>query len=314
MFSNTNKQSKTFTSLNPTRNSWFKTITHLLRKETISSENWDEAIELLVASDISYSTALNLVEEAQESYKQKQKSQTMPASDYLKEAIFNHLNSIEYHRSMATQGILLIILVVGVNGVGKTTTIAKLAKIHIDNGHSVLLGAGDTFRAAATEQLKILAEKIGCEVISQQPGADPAAVAYDAVQAAKARKFDVLIIDTAGRLHTKSNLMEELKKIKRVINDIQSESITETLLVIDATTGQNGLLQAEAFSNTVDCNGIILTKLDGTAKGGIVLSIIDKMKIPVLYIGTGESIDDLSEFDVNEFTEALFESKDIDDY
>ena len=286
----------------------------MLRKERISPDSWDEAIELLVASDISYSTASNLVEEAQEAYEKKVDTNFITASDYLKKAIFQHLNNSKSPIKTQKQKDLLVILVVGVNGVGKTTTIAKLAKTYMNDGNSVLLGAGDTLRAAATEQLKILADKIGCEVISQQPGADPAAVAYDAVKAAKARKFDVLIIDTAGRLHTKSNLMEELKKIKRVISDAVSESAIETFLIIDATTGQNGLIQAEAFSNAVDCDGIILTKLDGTAKGGIVISIIDKIHVPVLYIGTGESIDDLSEFDANEFTEALFESNATDNY
>tara|TARA_Y100000590_G_scaffold464521_1_gene634184 strand:- start:17798 stop:18742 length:945 start_codon:yes stop_codon:yes gene_type:complete len=314
MFSNTKKSSKTFMSLNPTRNTWFKNISRLLRKERISPDSWDEAIELLVASDISYSTASNLVEEAQEAYEKKADTNFITASDYLKKAIFQHLNNSKSPIKTQKHKDLLVILVVGVNGVGKTTTIAKLAKTYMNDGNSVLLGAGDTFRAAATEQLKILADKIGCEVISQQPGADPAAVAYDSVKAAKARKFDVLIIDTAGRLHTKSNLMEELKKIKRVISDAVSESAIETFLIIDATTGQNGLIQAEAFSNAVDCDGIILTKLDGTAKGGIVISIIDKIHVPVLYIGTGESIDDLSEFDANEFTEALFESNATDNY
>ncbi|MFC1906153.1 signal recognition particle-docking protein FtsY, partial [Chloroflexota bacterium] len=201
----------------------------------------------------------------------------------------------------------IIVLVVGANGVGKTTTIAKLAHMYKNQGKRVIMAAGDTFRAAAIDQLKIWGDRIKIDVISHQPGADPGAVVYDSVQAAISRGYDVLIIDTAGRLHTKSNLMEELKKINRVIAK-SSGTISQSLLVLDATTGQNGLIQAKHFTDAVGVSGIILTKLDGTAKGGIVLAICKELKIPILYLGTGQDLSDLALFDAKSFVEALFVS------
>jgi len=198
-----------------------------------------------------------------------------------------------------------IVLVIGANGVGKTTTIAKLANMYKDQGKRVIVAAGDTFRAAAIDQLKIWGDRIKIDVISHQPGADPAAVVYDSVQAAISRGHDVLIIDTAGRLHTKSNLMEELKKINRVITK-SGGAVGQSLLVLDATTGQNGLMQAKHFMDAVGVSGIILTKLDGTAKGGIVLAICKELKIPILYLGTGQDLGDLALFDAKDFVEALF--------
>ena len=198
-----------------------------------------------------------------------------------------------------------IVLVVGANGVGKTTTIAKLAHMYKAQGRKVIMAAGDTFRAAAIDQLKIWGDRMDIDVISHQPGADPGAVVYDSVQAATSRGHDVLIIDTAGRLHTKSNLMEELKKIVRVIGK-SGGTIKQSLLVLDATTGQNGLMQAKHFTDAVGVSGIILTKLDGTAKGGIVLAICRELKIPILYLGTGQDLDDLAPFDAKGFVEALF--------
>jgi fused signal recognition particle receptor len=200
-----------------------------------------------------------------------------------------------------------VIMVVGVNGVGKTTTIAKLANRFRERGRSVLVAAADTFRAAASEQLDIWAQRTGVAIIRTQQGADPAAVAYDAVQSAKARGTEVVIVDTAGRLHTKSNLMEEMKKISHVMSRVIAEAPHEVLLVIDATTGQNGLRQAEVFSQAVGVTGLVVTKLDGTAKGGIIFSIQEKLKIPVRFIGVGEGLDDLQPFDPKEFVEALFE-------
>jgi fused signal recognition particle receptor len=200
-----------------------------------------------------------------------------------------------------------IIMIVGVNGVGKTTSIGKLAYNFRNDGHSVLIAAADTFRAAANEQLETWAKRAGCEIIQLTQGSDPGAVVYNAVNNASAKGTDVVIIDTAGRLHTKTNLMEELKKIKRVIQKLLPEAPHEILLVIDATTGQNGLNQAKEFANAIGLTGLILTKLDGTAKGGIVLKISNEMSIPVKYIGVGEQIDDLQLFDKEEFVKALIE-------
>jgi fused signal recognition particle receptor len=199
-------------------------------------------------------------------------------------------------------------MVVGVNGVGKTTTIGKMAHQFVSQGKSVLLGAGDTFRAAAAEQLEIWGQRAGVDVIRQESGSDPAAVAFDAVKAAIARKVDVLILDTAGRLHTKVNLMEELKKIRRVLDRELPGAPHETLLVVDATTGQNALVQARLFQEAVAVSGVALTKLDGTARGGMLVAIGNELGLPVRYVGIGEAIDDLRPFDPSLFVEALFAS------
>ena len=200
----------------------------------------------------------------------------------------------------------LVVLVVGVNGAGKTTSIAKLAALFRAEGKQVLLAAADTFRAAAIEQLQHWGERAGADVIAHNQGGDPAAVAFDAMQAAKARGVDVLIVDTAGRLHTKSNLMEEMKKIGRVLGRLDDAAPHEVLLVLDATTGQNGLAQAKEFTSAIGCTGIVLTKLDGTAKGGVVLAIARELGVPVRFVGTGEGMDDLSPFAPEEYVEALF--------
>ncbi|MEF9971531.1 MAG: signal recognition particle-docking protein FtsY, partial [Oscillospiraceae bacterium] len=198
-----------------------------------------------------------------------------------------------------------VVLVVGVNGVGKTTTIGKLAAKMTAEGKKVLLVAGDTFRAAAAEQLTIWAERAGCDIVRHEEGSDPAAVVFDGMAAAKARGVDVIIVDTAGRLHNKANLMNELNKITRIIGRELPDADKETLLVLDATTGQNGLIQAKQFKETADITGIVLTKLDGTAKGGIVFAIADEMELPVKYIGVGEGVDDLMVFEPSAFVEAL---------
>lgn len=199
-----------------------------------------------------------------------------------------------------------IIVVIGVNGVGKTTSIGKIANLLKSQGKKVILAAGDTFRAAAIDQLEIWANRVGVDMIKQSEGSDPAAVVYDAIQAARSRKADVLICDTAGRLHTKKNLMEELKKVSRVIDRELPGASRETLLVLDATTGQNAISQAKTFSETSDITGIVLTKLDGTAKGGIVIAVKSELDIPVKLIGVGERVDDLQPFNPEEFVEALF--------
>ena len=198
-----------------------------------------------------------------------------------------------------------VILMVGVNGVGKTTSIAKLAHHFQQEGKKVILGAADTFRAAAEEQLEILGERAGVAVISHQPGADPGAVAYDAYHAGKARGADVLIVDTAGRLHTRANLMAELQKVRRVINRLDETAPHQVILTLDATTGLNGLSQAKAFQEAVGCTGIFLAKLDGTARGGIALAIKQELQVPILFIGTGEALDDLATFDSGQFVDAL---------
>ena len=199
-----------------------------------------------------------------------------------------------------------IIMIVGVNGVGKTTTIGKLAHNYRDAGYNVLIGAADTFRAAANEQLEVWAERAGVDIVRQKQGADPAAVAYDTLQAAVSRNADVVLIDTAGRLHTKTNLMEELRKISRVMKKIKDYAPNEVFLVLDATTGQNALRQAKEFTNAVEVTGLILTKLDGTAKGGVVIAIARELNIPLRYIGVGEKIDDLQPFNLDAFVDALF--------
>ena len=198
-----------------------------------------------------------------------------------------------------------MILMVGVNGVGKTTSIAKLAHHFTQSGKKVVLGAADTFRAAAAEQLEVLGERVGVDVVRHAHGADPGAVAFDAYQAGKARGADVLIIDTAGRLHTKANLMEELRKVHRVLRRQDPQAPHQVILTLDATTGHNGLAQAESFKEAVDCTGIFLAKLDGTARGGIVLAINRELGVPILFIGTGEGIEDLAPFDSQDFVEAL---------
>jgi fused signal recognition particle receptor len=200
-----------------------------------------------------------------------------------------------------------VVLFLGVNGVGKTTTIGKMAAQHRSTGKKVLLVAADTFRAAAIEQLEAWAKQVGVEVIKHRAGADPSAVVYDGLQAAKSRGIDVLLIDTAGRLHTKLHLIEELKKIRRVISREQPDAPHETLLVLDATTGQNGLQQARVFKEATDISGIVLTKLDGTAKGGVIIGIQEELGVPVQYIGVGEEVEDLQPFDPTEFVHALFE-------
>jgi fused signal recognition particle receptor len=200
-----------------------------------------------------------------------------------------------------------VIVFLGVNGVGKTTTIAKLAAQYRSAGKKVLLVAADTFRAAAIEQLEAWAKRVGVDVVKHRPGADPSAVVYDGIQAAKSRGIDVLLIDTAGRLHTKVHLIEELKKIRRVISREQTDAPHETLLVLDATTGQNGLQQARVFKEATDISGIVLTKLDGTAKGGVIVSIQEELGVPVRYVGIGEELEDLQPFDASQFVRALFE-------
>ena len=223
--------------------------------------------------------------------------------DYLRDVIFNILKDCQ--RPLEITEKQYVIMALGVNGVGKTTTIGKLAAMLTAQGHKVLLAAGDTFRAAAIEQLEVWAKRTGCDIIKQEQGGDPAAVAFDAIKAGLARKVDIVLLDTAGRLHTNVNLMEELKKVKKVVSREIPHAPHEALLVLDASTGQNALNQARLFNEAVGVTGIALTKLDGTAKGGIIVAIANELKIPIRFIGVGEGVEDLREFDAKEFVEAM---------
>jgi fused signal recognition particle receptor len=280
--------------------------TLLLGKKRIDADTLEELEEILIMADIGVSTAVELVRTLELRLKRNELQDADTLKSALKEEILARLS--KYCAPLDT-GVHspFVIMVIGVNGVGKTTTIGKLACRYAADGKKVLLAAGDTFRAAAAEQLEIWGERAGIDVIRHQEGADPSAVAFDACRAALARKCDVLMIDTAGRLHTKVNLMEEMKKIRRVLGREIPGAPHETLLVLDATTGQNAISQAKLFKEAASVSGIALTKLDGTAKGGIVVAVSNEFRIPVRYIGVGESAEDLREFDPAQFVEALFQ-------
>ncbi len=251
---------------------------------------------------------MRIVEELKTRVREEGISDADTAFARLKESLVRDLQSDQVAQvwgDSSAGDVPYVILMVGVNGVGKTTSIAKLAHHFTMEGKKVVLGAADTFRAAAEEQLEILGDRAGVEVISHQPGADPGAVAYDSYQASKARGADVLIVDTAGRLHTRTNLMEELKKVHRVLNRLDSDAPQQVILTLDATTGLNGLAQARAFADAVGCTGIFLAKLDGTARGGIALAIKQQLNVPILFIGTGESLEDIAPFDATQFVDSL---------
>ncbi|MDX2501103.1 MAG: signal recognition particle-docking protein FtsY [Deltaproteobacteria bacterium] len=270
-------------------------------KKKVDDEVLEELEELLITSDIGVQTTMDLIERLSKA----KVADVSELKQILKDEILSILGSHEPD-PVETQASPHVVLVVGVNGVGKTTTIGKIAASAQASGKKVLIGAADTFRAAAIEQLAIWAERADAEFVKHRANADPAAVAFDAVAAASARGCDIVLIDTAGRLHTKSNLMEELKKIKRTVSKQLEGAPHEILLVLDATTGQNALSQARLFDEALDLTGLALTKLDGTAKGGIVISICSTLNIPLQYIGVGEQIDDLRLFDAEQFVEALF--------
>jgi fused signal recognition particle receptor len=271
-------------------------------KRKIDDELLEEIEEILIAADVGVDTSLDIIEKI----KRRVKAEKYETSDELEFLIKDEIANILLGHEPAEQNGLQVILVVGVNGTGKTTSIAKLAKYYMNRGKKVLLAAADTFRAAAIDQLSIWAERAGCDIIKHQDGADPSAVVFDALNAAQARDIDYLIIDTAGRLHTKSNLMAELSKISRVIQKKIADGPHRVILVLDATTGQNAISQAKEFKQSANVDSIFLTKLDGTAKGGVVLAINKELQIPVKYIGTGEKLDDIEEFDANAFVEGLF--------
>lgn len=276
-------------------------INQILGRGVIDAEAWDELEMLLLTADVGVKTTAELIS--------RLKKKSLTNSEELKYALIEEVSILlkPFSGDLITSKTKpFTIMVIGVNGVGKTTTIAKLANYFINNGKKVLLGACDTFRAAASEQLEIWAKRAGVDIVKQTEGADPAAVAYDSLNSAIAKGYDVLIIDTAGRLHTKSNLMEELKKIKRVLKKVSDVYPQETLLVLDATVGQNAISQVKTFKEAVDISGIVMTKLDGTAKGGILINIVREFGIPVKFVGLGEKIDDLEPFDTNAYAEGLF--------
>jgi fused signal recognition particle receptor len=290
--------------LTKTRKGFIEKVESLFTGRKIDEESLLELEEILITADV----GMKAVEEIMVSLREKAKKGEVKDATSLKEVLKKEMVSIlnHPHTLVAHGNRPFVILAIGVNGVGKTTTIGKLASRFHSQGLSVLLAAGDTFRAAGIEQLEIWAKRANAQFVKHQSGSDPAAVAFDAIAAAQHRGTDVVIIDTAGRLHTKSPLMEELKKVKRVIEKALPGAPQEILLVVDATTGQNALRQAEMFNNTIGVTGVALTKLDGTAKGGIVFAIKKELGIPVRLIGIGESLDDLRDFNPEEFVEALF--------
>lgn len=291
--------------LKKTRDSVVSQIDSMLKSFTkIDEELFEELTELLVMGDVGIQTAEQITDELRVRVKKEGIKDPNEITLLLQEVVADMLRGDEELKITTKPS---IILVIGVNGVGKTTTIGKLANNLKKQGKSVLLAAADTFRAAAIEQLEIWADRSGCDIVKQNEGSDPAAVIYDAISAAKARNTDVIICDTAGRLHNKKHLMDELAKIGRVIDRELPDADKEYLLVLDATTGQNAVNQAEQFSKATGITGIILTKLDGTAKGGVVLAIKNGLGIPVKYIGVGEQIDDLQEFVPEDFAKALFD-------
>lgn len=295
---------KIFSGLTKTRTN-MEELEELFKNYKFESDDFYEELEdLLVMSDIGAETTDKVVEKMRLMCFDRNITKGYKAKECLMEILMQYLETGDNSLKLSTKP--SVILMVGVNGVGKTTTIGKLASMLIAEGKKVLLCAGDTFRAAAAEQLGIWAERTGADIVRHEEGSDPAAVVYDGICAGKARGADVIIIDTAGRLHNKQNLMNELSKMRRIIDRELPDADVETLMVLDATTGQNGLIQAKQFLDTAGLTGIVLTKLDGTAKGGIVFAIAQELKLPVKYVGVGEKVDDLIPFDGKNFVEALF--------
>jgi fused signal recognition particle receptor len=304
---------KTEQALERTRKGWFRGISGLFDRSKLDDEIWEELEELLIGSDAGVSTTQKVLNEVQLRVEKERISDPATVREILKEVLVRILQAgrqkgrIWGEEGPPPEGRAAVILVVGVNGTGKTTSVAKLAQAYKEDGAKVIVAAADTFRAAAIEQLKSWGEVVDADVIAHKQGADPGAVVFDALTAAESRDADVVIIDTAGRLHTKFNLMEELGKIRRVIERKVPEGPDEVMLVLDATTGQNALVQAKAFAEVVPITALCLTKLDGTSKGGIVFAVADQLEIPVRFIGTGEKPEDLTPFDAEEFVDALFQ-------
>ncbi|MGI6670384.1 MAG: signal recognition particle-docking protein FtsY [Christensenellales bacterium] len=288
--------------LSKTRGNFTEKVNDLVTSvPEVNEDFYEELTDILILADVGIRATEEIIDELRARITRDKVRDANKARDVFKQVLYDKMNigRPALHWPM-------VMLVVGVNGVGKTTTVGKLALRFKEIGRSVVLAAADTFRAAADEQLAVWAQRANVPVITQGMGADPAAVVFDAVQSAKARNTDLLIVDTAGRLHNKKNLMDELHKMRRVIDREYPQAIVRSMLIIDATTGQNGLAQAKMFKEAAEINGIILTKLDGTAKGGIALAIQSELSLPVWYIGVGEGIDDLQAFDAREFVDALF--------
>lgn len=288
--------------LKKTRDSIFGTIADMVSAGEITDELYDELEEQLILADTGAGVAVQLVDELRARVRSQRLKTGAEALDALKDIVKEHMQA---EKELDLSGHPAVILVIGVNGVGKTTSIAKLAHYYKDAGKTVLLAAGDTFRAAAAEQLGVWAQRAGVPMVRHQEGADPAAVVFDAVQSAAAKGIDLVICDTAGRLHNKKNLMAELAKISRAVGKACPAASVETLLVLDAITGQNAISQAQEFIDAAGATGVVLTKLDGTAKGGIVIAVADALQIPVKYIGVGEKAEDLMPFDARDFVDAL---------
>lgn len=276
----------------------------IFQHKKINDNFLDELEEILITSDMGVETTMDIIEYIKEETKKRKLEDTLEIKEIIKEYLINALKENERLDVTDKQRVILI---VGVNGVGKTTSIGKIAYRLKQSGNKVIVAAADTFRAAAVDQLKEWCYRAGVDIIASEQGSDPGAVVFDAIQAAKARKADILICDTAGRLHNKKNLMKELSKIFKILDREFSEAHIDVYLVIDATTGQNGIVQAKMFKEACNINGLILTKLDGTAKGGIAFPIVNELKIPIKYVGVGEGIDDLQDFDAQDFVNAIFE-------
>ena len=292
------------TGLTKTRNALTDKINETLKLAvTIDEDLYEELEEILIMADIGMDTTMDIIERLKDKIRKEKINDVEMVQPALKEVISEMMKGND---EVIDESDKKVVLVIGVNGVGKTTSIGKLAAKNKQLGKKVLLAAADTFRAAAIDQLVVWSERAKVDIVKHSEGSDPAAVVFDAINASKARNVDLLICDTAGRLHNKKNLMDELGKINRIIEREYSDAKKETLLVLDATTGQNAVIQAKQFMEVCSVDGIVLTKLDGTAKGGVVISIKNSLNIPVKYIGVGEGIDDLQEFDAEDFVEALF--------
>ena len=291
--------------LTKTREALGKTLSNVFTASEIDDDFYDELEESLILADLGVDTSLKAVAQLRKVVKEQHMKMAEEAKIALKQILVDMLSVGSALLDLSTKP--TVILVIGVNGVGKTTTIGKIAAQLTKQGKNVLLVAGDTFRAAAADQLEIWAGRSGASIVRQNEGADPASVVYDGIQSAKAKDADVIIIDTAGRLHNKQNLMNELGKISRIVNRELPDAAKEVLLVLDGTTGQNGLIQAKQFKEIAGVTAVALTKLDGTAKGGIVIAVADTLQLPVKFIGVGEQVDDLMPFEPREFVEALFE-------
>ena len=294
--------------LEKTRKSFSESLESILNTGAPADEDFlEELEETLILADLGMETVLKVMDKIRDGVARRDMVTTTDVSRGLKKLLKETLNVGSSELNLTTRP--SVILVIGVNGVGKTTTIGKIAKQLTSQGKSVTLVAGDTFRAAAADQLEIWAERSGSAIVRQNEGADPASVVFDGIQSAKAKGSDVIIIDTAGRLHNKTNLMNELNKISRIVNRELPEAAKEVLLVLDGTTGQNGLIQAKTFKEIAGVTAIAITKLDGTAKGGIVIGVADALKVPVKFVGVGEQVDDLMPFNANDFVDALIEDK-----